>query len=78
MQGFRWWGHTTPLRRWGPYLILCMEHEWTLEEYSNKEVAMIEAELKDWFLSRRFSMERNMAIKKAHLVHLGGPIIPKR
>merc|ERR1712129_659290 len=26
---------------------------------------MGEAELKDWFLQRRFSMERNMAIKKA-------------
>mmetsp|Transcript_75430 Transcript_75430/g.234042 ORF Transcript_75430/g.234042 Transcript_75430/m.234042 type:complete len:190 (+) Transcript_75430:81-650(+) len=35
------------------------------QEYSSKEVAFIEAELKDWFLSRRFAMERNMAIKKA-------------
>mmetsp|Transcript_57006 Transcript_57006/g.176849 ORF Transcript_57006/g.176849 Transcript_57006/m.176849 type:complete len:189 (-) Transcript_57006:41-607(-) len=35
------------------------------EEYSKKEVAFIEGELKDWFLSRRFGMERNMAIKKA-------------
>merc|ERR1712050_3593 len=25
----------------------------------------VEAELKDWFLQRRFAMERNMAIKKA-------------
>merc|ERR1712117_362526 len=30
-----------------------------------KEVAYVEAELKDWFLQRRFAMERNMAIKKA-------------
>eukprot|EP00929_Paragymnodinium_shiwhaense_P078063 TRINITY_DN4038_c0_g2_i1.p1 TRINITY_DN4038_c0_g2~~TRINITY_DN4038_c0_g2_i1.p1 ORF type:complete len:188 (-),score=79.03 TRINITY_DN4038_c0_g2_i1:114-677(-) len=35
------------------------------EEYSKKEVSFIETELKDWFLQRRFSMERNMAIKKA-------------
>mmetsp|Transcript_16888 Transcript_16888/g.44656 ORF Transcript_16888/g.44656 Transcript_16888/m.44656 type:complete len:190 (-) Transcript_16888:158-727(-) len=35
------------------------------EEYSKKEVQFIEAELKDWFLGRKFSMERNMAIKKA-------------
>merc|ERR1719362_1405446 len=35
------------------------------EEYSKAEIHFIEAELKDWFLSRRFSMERNMAIKKA-------------
>mmetsp|Transcript_17878 Transcript_17878/g.38306 ORF Transcript_17878/g.38306 Transcript_17878/m.38306 type:complete len:184 (-) Transcript_17878:238-789(-) len=35
------------------------------EEYSKAEVSMIESELKDWFLHRRFSMERNMAIKKA-------------
>merc|ERR1719456_756151 len=35
------------------------------ETYSKKEVAFIEAELKDWFLQRRFAMERNMAIKKA-------------
>merc|ERR1719343_1891033 len=34
-------------------------------EYSKKEIASVEAELKDWFLQRRFSMERNMAIKKA-------------
>merc|ERR1719174_2659644 len=35
------------------------------EHYCSKEVNFIEAELKDWFLQRRFSMERNMAIKKA-------------
>merc|ERR1712151_896970 len=35
------------------------------EEYTKKEVNFIEAELKDWFLQRRFAMERNMAIKKA-------------
>merc|ERR1719199_1891798 len=34
------------------------------QEYGTKEVQSIEAELKDWFLQRRFSMERNMAIKK--------------
>merc|ERR1712113_708856 len=34
------------------------------EEYSKKEIQFIETELKDWFLSRRFSMERNMALKK--------------
>merc|ERR1712083_132663 len=28
------------------------------------EVQFIETELKDWFLSRRFAMERNMALKK--------------
>ena len=33
-------------------------------EYTTKEVAFIETELKDWFLTRRFSMERNMAVKK--------------
>merc|ERR1719343_1364371 len=35
------------------------------EEYGKKEIAFVEGELKDWFLQRRFSMERNMAIKKA-------------
>mmetsp|Transcript_49558 Transcript_49558/g.119261 ORF Transcript_49558/g.119261 Transcript_49558/m.119261 type:complete len:190 (+) Transcript_49558:76-645(+) len=35
------------------------------EEYSKKEISFIESELKDWFLSRRFAMERNMSIKKA-------------
>eukprot|EP00421_Protoceratium_reticulatum_P049643 CAMPEP_0168444300 /NCGR_PEP_ID=MMETSP0228-20121227/44974_1 /TAXON_ID=133427 /ORGANISM="Protoceratium reticulatum, Strain CCCM 535 (=CCMP 1889)" /LENGTH=189 /DNA_ID=CAMNT_0008458731 /DNA_START=65 /DNA_END=634 /DNA_ORIENTATION=- len=35
------------------------------EEYGQREVSFIEAELKDWFLSRRFAMERNMAVKKA-------------
>ena len=35
------------------------------EEYSKKEVAFIETELKDWFLQRRFGMERNMAMKKS-------------
>merc|ERR1711865_165762 len=35
------------------------------EEYSKKEISFIETELKDWFLQRRFGMERNMAIKKA-------------
>ena len=35
------------------------------EEYSKKEVEFIEAELKDWFLQRKFGMERNMTIKKA-------------
>merc|ERR1719329_2124312 len=34
------------------------------QEYSKKEVSFIDAELKDWFLQRRFSMERNIAIKK--------------
>merc|ERR1719217_1880194 len=33
-------------------------------EYSKKEVAFIETELKDWFLQRRFAMERNMALKQ--------------
>eukprot|EP00747_Dinoflagellata_sp_TGD_P058017 gnl/TRDRNA2_/TRDRNA2_150924_c0_seq3.p2 gnl/TRDRNA2_/TRDRNA2_150924_c0~~gnl/TRDRNA2_/TRDRNA2_150924_c0_seq3.p2 ORF type:complete len:190 (-),score=63.44 gnl/TRDRNA2_/TRDRNA2_150924_c0_seq3:72-641(-) len=33
-------------------------------EYTKKEVAFIDTELKDWFLQRRFLMERNMAIKK--------------
>mmetsp|Transcript_69651 Transcript_69651/g.109928 ORF Transcript_69651/g.109928 Transcript_69651/m.109928 type:complete len:189 (-) Transcript_69651:57-623(-) len=35
------------------------------EEYSQKEIKFIEGELKDWFLQRRFAMERNMAMKKA-------------
>eukprot|EP00405_Crypthecodinium_cohnii_P005222 CAMPEP_0194759336 /NCGR_PEP_ID=MMETSP0323_2-20130528/12395_1 /TAXON_ID=2866 ORGANISM="Crypthecodinium cohnii, Strain Seligo" /NCGR_SAMPLE_ID=MMETSP0323_2 /ASSEMBLY_ACC=CAM_ASM_000346 /LENGTH=187 /DNA_ID=CAMNT_0039679999 /DNA_START=76 /DNA_END=639 /DNA_ORIENTATION=- len=35
------------------------------EEYKQKEISFIEGELKDWFLTRRFAMERNMAIKKA-------------
>merc|ERR1719367_2410323 len=35
------------------------------EEYSKKEIGFLEIELKDWFLSRRFAMERNMALKKA-------------
>merc|ERR1719460_363941 len=35
------------------------------EEYSKKEIEFIETELKDWFLQRRFGMERNMAIKSA-------------
>mmetsp|Transcript_80044 Transcript_80044/g.138929 ORF Transcript_80044/g.138929 Transcript_80044/m.138929 type:complete len:186 (-) Transcript_80044:70-627(-) len=35
------------------------------EEYSKKEITFIEAELKDWFLTRKFGMERNMGIKKA-------------
>eukprot|EP00928_Gymnodinium_smaydae_P096062 TRINITY_DN83_c0_g2_i1.p2 TRINITY_DN83_c0_g2~~TRINITY_DN83_c0_g2_i1.p2 ORF type:complete len:191 (+),score=62.00 TRINITY_DN83_c0_g2_i1:81-653(+) len=35
------------------------------EEYGKKEIAFIETELKDWFLQRRFAMERNMAVKKA-------------
>merc|ERR550532_2255119 len=34
------------------------------EEYSKKEIQFIETELKDWFLQRRFAMERNMALKK--------------
>lgn len=34
-------------------------------DYSKKEIAFVETELKDWFLQRRFAMERNMAIKKA-------------
>merc|ERR1712107_246016 len=34
------------------------------EEYSKKEIQFVEAELKDWFLQRRFAMERNMAVKK--------------
>eukprot|EP00928_Gymnodinium_smaydae_P072456 TRINITY_DN55807_c0_g1_i1.p1 TRINITY_DN55807_c0_g1~~TRINITY_DN55807_c0_g1_i1.p1 ORF type:complete len:187 (-),score=50.73 TRINITY_DN55807_c0_g1_i1:146-706(-) len=33
------------------------------EQYTKKEVAFIETELKDWFLQRRFAMERNMALK---------------
>mmetsp|Transcript_76916 Transcript_76916/g.213096 ORF Transcript_76916/g.213096 Transcript_76916/m.213096 type:complete len:190 (-) Transcript_76916:101-670(-) len=33
--------------------------------YSRREVAGIEAELKDWFLQRRFAMERGVAMKKA-------------
>merc|ERR1712039_946526 len=35
------------------------------KEYSKKEIQVVEAELKDWFLQRRFALERNMAIKKA-------------
>jgi len=35
------------------------------EEYSKKEISFIETELKDWFLTRRFGMERNMAVKQA-------------
>merc|ERR1719223_2442666 len=35
------------------------------EEYSKKEIKFLESELKDWFLQRRFAMERNMSIKKA-------------
>jgi len=35
------------------------------QDYCQKEVMSIEAELKDWFLQRRFSAERNVAIKKA-------------
>lgn len=34
------------------------------DEYSRKEIEFIEGELKDWFLQRRFAMERNMALKK--------------
>mmetsp|Transcript_10323 Transcript_10323/g.24823 ORF Transcript_10323/g.24823 Transcript_10323/m.24823 type:complete len:185 (+) Transcript_10323:80-634(+) len=34
------------------------------KEYSQMEIQFIETELKDWFLQRRFGMERNMAIKK--------------
>merc|ERR1712137_1145129 len=34
------------------------------EEYSKKEISFIETELKDWFLTRRFAMERNMMLKK--------------
>jgi len=34
------------------------------EEYTKKEIGYIEAELKDWFLQRRFGMERNLALKK--------------
>eukprot|EP00746_Dinoflagellata_sp_MGD_P165301 gnl/MRDRNA2_/MRDRNA2_94492_c0_seq1.p1 gnl/MRDRNA2_/MRDRNA2_94492_c0~~gnl/MRDRNA2_/MRDRNA2_94492_c0_seq1.p1 ORF type:complete len:185 (-),score=43.53 gnl/MRDRNA2_/MRDRNA2_94492_c0_seq1:177-731(-) len=33
------------------------------EEYTKKEITYIESELKDWFLSRRFAMERNLALK---------------
>ena len=33
-------------------------------EYTNMELAAIEGELKDWFISRRVDMERNLAIKK--------------
>ncbi|CAE8682339.1 unnamed protein product [Polarella glacialis] len=32
--------------------------------YSKKEIQFVETELKDWFLQRRFSMERSMALKK--------------
>merc|ERR1719273_1999526 len=35
------------------------------EAWTSKEIQFVEAELKDWFLQRRFSMERNMGIKKA-------------
>mmetsp|Transcript_1115 Transcript_1115/g.2773 ORF Transcript_1115/g.2773 Transcript_1115/m.2773 type:complete len:192 (-) Transcript_1115:74-649(-) len=35
------------------------------QEYATMEINFIETELKDWFLQRRFGMERNMAIKKA-------------
>merc|ERR1719272_536224 len=35
------------------------------EEHGKKEVKSVETELKDWFLQRRFGMERNMALKKA-------------
>eukprot|EP00401_Gymnodinium_catenatum_P055604 CAMPEP_0117487202 /NCGR_PEP_ID=MMETSP0784-20121206/15872_1 /TAXON_ID=39447 /ORGANISM="" /LENGTH=189 /DNA_ID=CAMNT_0005281839 /DNA_START=72 /DNA_END=641 /DNA_ORIENTATION=+ len=35
------------------------------EEYAKKEIGFIETELKDWFLQRRFGMERNMALKTA-------------
>lgn len=35
------------------------------DEYSKKEVEFIEGELKDWFLQRRFAMERNLALKHA-------------
>lgn len=34
------------------------------EEYTKKEIEFIDGELKDWFLTRRFNMERNMALKK--------------
>mmetsp|Transcript_78895 Transcript_78895/g.142299 ORF Transcript_78895/g.142299 Transcript_78895/m.142299 type:complete len:190 (+) Transcript_78895:74-643(+) len=34
------------------------------DEYSKKEIQFVETELKDWFLQRRFSMERSMALKK--------------
>mmetsp|Transcript_17972 Transcript_17972/g.40274 ORF Transcript_17972/g.40274 Transcript_17972/m.40274 type:complete len:190 (-) Transcript_17972:81-650(-) len=34
-------------------------------EYADKELSFIEGELKDWFLQRRFAMERSMTIKKA-------------
>merc|ERR1712232_289042 len=33
--------------------------------YTKKEIGFIESELKDWFLTRRFGMERNIALKKA-------------
>eukprot|EP00930_Biecheleria_cincta_P092533 TRINITY_DN824_c0_g2_i1.p1 TRINITY_DN824_c0_g2~~TRINITY_DN824_c0_g2_i1.p1 ORF type:complete len:214 (-),score=57.11 TRINITY_DN824_c0_g2_i1:32-601(-) len=35
------------------------------EEHTKKEISFIETELKDWFLQRRFSMERNLALKKS-------------
>lgn len=34
------------------------------EEYSKLDLAGIEAELKNWFIQRRFAAERNLAIKK--------------
>jgi len=34
------------------------------EQYSKLDLAGIEAELKNWFIQRRFAAERNLAIKK--------------
>jgi len=34
------------------------------EEYSKLDLASIESELKDWFIQRRFALERNLAIKQ--------------
>lgn len=34
-------------------------------EYTKMEISSIDTELKDWFLTRRVNMERNLSIKKA-------------
>eukprot|EP00450_Noctiluca_scintillans_P014197 CAMPEP_0194483272 /NCGR_PEP_ID=MMETSP0253-20130528/4951_1 /TAXON_ID=2966 /ORGANISM="Noctiluca scintillans" /LENGTH=205 /DNA_ID=CAMNT_0039322925 /DNA_START=52 /DNA_END=667 /DNA_ORIENTATION=- len=34
------------------------------EEYYQRETQFVESELKDWFLQRRFALERNTAMKK--------------
>eukprot|EP00450_Noctiluca_scintillans_P003433 CAMPEP_0194486450 /NCGR_PEP_ID=MMETSP0253-20130528/7095_1 /TAXON_ID=2966 /ORGANISM="Noctiluca scintillans" /LENGTH=184 /DNA_ID=CAMNT_0039326541 /DNA_START=64 /DNA_END=618 /DNA_ORIENTATION=- len=37
--------------------------------YAGQEIASIETELKDWFLQRQFSMERNIAMKATFDAH---------